>query len=266
LSTPEIYAVMDDLKDFGVPVLILSGGEPLMHPDILPIAARAKAMGFYVGLSSNGTLIDRGNIDRIGELDLDYVGISLDGMRDVHDRFRRRAGAFDEALNGVRLCLESGIRVGLRFTLTRDNFFDLPELLGLMRTEGVDKFYLSHLNYAGRGNRNRKDDALLKMTREAMELLIETCLEDIAADRASEFVTGNNDADGVFLLHWVRRHLPGKASPAGAHAAQLGRQLIGREHRQHRQPRQRPSGYHVVGLHHRQRARTGVHGDLAGHQ
>lgn len=211
LSTPEIYAVMDDLKAFGVPVLILSGGEPMMHPDIFDIAARGKREGFYVGLSTNGTLIDENNVRRIAELDLDYVGISIDGTREVHDRFRRRAGAFDEALRGVRLCREAGIRVGLRFTLTRDNHGDLPALVDLMREEDVDKFYLSHLNYAGRGNRNRKDDAHLAMTREAMRTLIAAALDDIAVGRDSEFVTGNNDADGVFLLHWVRRHMPDKA-------------------------------------------------------
>jgi MoaA/NifB/PqqE/SkfB family radical SAM enzyme len=63
-----------------VPVLILSGGEPLLRPDIFDIARRAKAMGFYVGLSSNGTLIDKANIDRIAECDFDYVGVSLDGI------------------------------------------------------------------------------------------------------------------------------------------------------------------------------------------
>ncbi len=212
LSTQEIYRVMDDLQDYGVSVLILSGGEPMMHPDLFDIAARAKSRGFYVGLSSNGTLIDKNNIGRIAALDLDYVGISIDGMREVHDRFRRRAGAFDEALRGVRLCRRVGARVGLRFTLTQDNHADLPGMLALMRTEGVDKFYLSHLNYAGRGNRNRKDDVHMKMTREAMELLVETCLDDIRAGRDSEFVTGNNDADGVFLLQWVRRNLPDKAA------------------------------------------------------
>ena len=64
LSTEEVFAVMDDLAAFGVPVLILSGGEPLLRPDIFDIAARAKATGFYVGLSSNGTLIDASNIHR----------------------------------------------------------------------------------------------------------------------------------------------------------------------------------------------------------
>src|SRR3990167_7342379 len=95
LSNAEVNTVMDDLKRFHVPVLILSGGEPLLRPDIFEIAARAKAMGFYVGLSTNGTLIDEPMADRIAEQAFDYVGISLDGLRELHDKFRRKQGAFE---------------------------------------------------------------------------------------------------------------------------------------------------------------------------
>ncbi|MCB1725141.1 MAG: heme d1 biosynthesis radical SAM protein NirJ [Gammaproteobacteria bacterium] len=211
LSTADVFAVMDDLKAYGVPVLILSGGEPLMRPDIFEISHRAKAMGFYVGLSSNGTLITPGNIARIAAVGYDYVGVSLDGMREIHDLFRRRIGAFDESLRGIRLCREAGIKVGLRFTLTSDNGRDLPDLLRLMKHEGIDKFYLSHLNYAGRGNKNRADDAHHQLTRAAMDLLFETCWNQIRHGEPREYVTGNNDADGVYLLHWVRQNLPERA-------------------------------------------------------
>lgn len=216
LSTREVYAVMDDLRAFGVPVLILSGGEPLMRRDIFDISRRARAMGFYVGLSTNGTLITQENIGAIAATGYDYVGISLDGMRETHDRFRRRAGAFDEALRGIRLCREAGIKVGMRFTLTRDNARDLPELLGIMQAEGVDKFYLSHLNYAGRGNKNRADDAHYRLTRSAMDLLFDTCWNLIVGGRPKEFVTGNNDADGAYLLGWVRANLPGREARLAA--------------------------------------------------
>jgi len=208
LSTPEIYAVMDDLDRFGVPVLILSGGEPLMHPDIFRISRRAKRMGFYVALSSNGTLISELNIGKIAEVGYDYVGVSLDGMGETHDRFRRRDGAFDEALRGIRLCRDAGLKVGIRFTLTQDNAPELPELLRLMDEEGIDKFYLSHLNYAGRGYKNRREDAQHRITRRGMELLFEQCWDDVQCGRRREFVTGNNDADGAYLLRWAARRIP----------------------------------------------------------
>jgi heme d1 biosynthesis radical SAM protein NirJ len=210
---------MDDLKAFGVSVLILSGGEPLLRPDIFEISQHAKQMGFYVGLSSNGTLINDGNIADIESVGYDYVGISLDGMRDTHDRFRRKQGAFDESIRGIRLCHQADIKIGLRFTLTRDNAAELPELLQLMRDEDIDKFYLSHLNYAGRGNRNRASDLHHQMARAAMDLMFETCWQDVQAGINREFVTGNNDADGAYLLHWAARHLP-------EHVDALHRQLL----------------------------------------
>jgi len=219
LSTEEVFAVMDDLKAFGVSVLILSGGEPLLRPDIFEISQRARDMGFYVGLSTNGTLIDASNIAAIEGVGYDYVGVSLDGMRATHDRFRRKQGAFDESINGIRLCHEAGIKIGLRFTLTQDNAAELPELLQLMRDEDIDKFYLSHLNYAGRGNRNRASDLHHQMTREAMDLMFETCWQDVKAGIKREFVTGNNDADGVYLLQWAQQNLP-------EHVEALRRQLL----------------------------------------
>lgn len=222
LSTTEVYGVMDDLRGFGVPVLILSGGEPLLREDIYDVAKRAKELGFYVGLSTNGTLIDESNIERIAAIGFDYVGISLDGLRETHDVFRRKQGAFDASLHGVKLCRDAGSKIGVRFTLTQDNAKDLPALLKLVDDEGIDKFYLSHLNYAGRGNKNRGHDAFLETTRNAMDLLFDTCWDNIQNGVEKEIVTGNNDADGVYLLHWVRRHFPEREAGLRAKLAQWG--------------------------------------------
>jgi heme d1 biosynthesis radical SAM protein NirJ len=222
LSTAEIVTVMDDLKAFGVPVLILSGGEPLLRPDIFGISQHAKQLGFYVGLSSNGTLIDEPMAARIAEVGYDYVGISLDGIGAVHDAFRRQAGAFDAALRGMRLCRARGIKVGLRFTMTERNHQSLPEMLELLDNESIDKFYLSHLVYAGRGNRYRADDAHHATTRRAMDLLFERCWDYVRRGVDTEFVTGNNDADGVYFLDWVRRHFPDRAEHIRAHLVAWG--------------------------------------------
>ncbi len=222
LNTEQVYEVMDDLKAFGVPVLILSGGEPLLRPDIFSISERAKRMGFYVGLSSNGTLINTGNIDAIAAVGYDYVGISIDGLRDTHDRFRRLPGAFDASMSALRLCRDEGLKVGLRFTLTQDNAHELPHLLGIMEDERIDKFYLSHLNYAGRGNKNRRDDVVHRTTRRIMDLIFETAMCHVREGRDSEFVTGNNDADGVYLLHWAAARYPHRLDHLRRKLAQWG--------------------------------------------
>ncbi|MCB1867393.1 MAG: heme d1 biosynthesis radical SAM protein NirJ [Gammaproteobacteria bacterium] len=222
LSTTQVFEVMQDLKRFKVPVLILSGGEPLLRPDIFEIAHHAKEMGFYTALSTNGTLIDESNIEKIAAVGFDYLGISIDGIRQTHDNFRRMAGAFDASIHGLRLCRDKNIKVGLRFTMTRDNASELPQLLALMDRENVDKFYFSHLNYAGRGNKNRKDDVFLQTTRWAMDLLFDRALADARAKRGTEFVTGNNDADGVYLLHWVEKKFPDRTDHIHAKLAQWG--------------------------------------------
>lgn len=222
LSTDEIFTVMDDLKGFRVPVLILSGGEPLLRPDIFDIAKHAKAKGFYVGLSSNGTLIDDSNIDQIAECDFNYVGVSLDGIGATHDKFRRMDGAFEASLAGIRRCRDLGLKIGVRFTMTQDNAHDLPGLLKLVEDEGIDRFYFSHLNYAGRGNKNRKDDARHQLTRQAMDLLFDTCWEYKQRGLEKEFTTGNNDADGVYFYYWVLKNFPEKAAHVRAKLAQWG--------------------------------------------
>lgn len=208
LTTADVFDVMDDLKAFAVPVLILSGGEPLLRTDIFDISKRAKSLGFFVALSTNGTLISAKNIEKISAAGYDYVGISLDGVKGTHDRFRRKPGAFDASLHGIRLCRDHGLKVGIRFTLTQDNASDLPQLLDMMHSEDIDKFYLSHLNYAGRGNRNKKDDATFRVARTTLDLLFDTCWRDAVAGKNTEYVTGNNDADAVYLLQWTQKHHP----------------------------------------------------------
>ncbi len=210
LTTAEVFCVMDDLKSFGVPVLILSGGEPLMRHDIFAISARARAMRFFVGLSTNGTLIDDVCADRIQKAGFDYVGISLDGIGATHDRFRRKAGAYDAALRALRLLRDRNVKVGVRFTMTEDNVAELPALLDLVARENFTKFYLSHLVYAGRGNTYRGDDATWEATRSAMDLVIGRAWEWAKAGRDIEIVTGNNDADAVYFLHWMEQRAPDK--------------------------------------------------------
>lgn len=222
LSTDEIFLVMDDLKAARVPGLILSGGEPLLRPDIFDISRRAKEMGFYTALSTNGTLITPEKAAAIAEIKYDYVGISLDGVGATHDRFRGQPGAFDGAIAGMRRCADLGIKTGLRFTMTTDNWEELPEILALAEREGVEKFYLSHLVYAGRGNKNRGTDASWDITRIVMTSLIEAAWIALERGDAREFVTGNNDADGVFLYFWARERFADRAAHLRAKLVQWG--------------------------------------------
>lgn len=217
LTHEQAMGVLEDLAGFGIPALILSGGEPLSRFDFFPLAERARELGFrHLSLSTNGTKVAE-NIDRLADLSFDYVGISLDGIGRMNDWFRGVDGAFDAALAGVRACKAKGVKVGLRFTITEDNADMLPAMIDLCDAEGVDKFYLSHLVYAGRGNKNRGEDTERARTRKAMSLLIDRAWVAVAEDQPLEIVTGNNDADAVWFLRWVERNFP---APRAAHVAQ----------------------------------------------
>lgn len=222
LSTAEVAAVMNDLKAYGVPYVIVSGGEPLMRPDWYELACYAKSIGLNIGLSTNGTLIDDAMAQKIRQAGFSYVGISLDGLQARHDAFRQLQGAFHKSLNALRYCMEAGLSVGARFTLTEDNAGDLEPLMDMLFAEGVRKFYLSHLNYAGRGNRNRKTDAYFQTTRKALDMLFQRAYHSIKTGDPIEFVTGNNDADAGYFLQWVERHMPDQYNAVFARLQQWG--------------------------------------------
>lgn len=206
LTRTQALAVLDDLGDMNIPALILSGGEPMGRPDFFEIARAARDKVRFLALSTNGTQIHGDAADRVAEIGFQYVGISIDGIGKTNDWFRGVDGAFADALRGVRECKARGIKVGLRFTLTRDNAGQLPDLLRLCEDEGVDKFYLSHLVYAGRGDKNRGEDAVHAHTRAALDLLIDRAWVGAAENMPLDIVTGNNDADAVYLLRWAERH------------------------------------------------------------
>ncbi len=203
LSHEQAMATLEDLGQFRVPALILSGGEPLDRRDLFEIAERARQLVRVLALSTNGTKIHGDVADRVAEVGFDYVGISIDGIGETNDWFRGVDGAFADALRGVRACKARGVKVGLRFTLTEGNAHNLPDLLRLCDDEGVDKFYLSHLVYAGRGDKNRGEDAARARTRAALDLLLERAWTAVSGGQPLDIVTGNNDADAGYFLQWA---------------------------------------------------------------
>lgn len=208
LTHEQAMGVLEDLGRFGVPAIILSGGEPLARRDLFTLATRARQLTRMLALSTNGTAVIGEYADRVAEIGFDYVGISIDGIGATNDWFRGQIGAFEKALAGVRSCKRRGVKVGLRFTITDDNAHQLPDLLQLCDDEGVDKFYLSHLVYAGRGNKARGEDADHARTRAAMDLLIERAAAAHEGRSPLEIVTGNNDADAVYFLNWATERFP----------------------------------------------------------
>ncbi|MFH1560184.1 MAG: radical SAM protein [Chloroflexota bacterium] len=159
LSRQEGLALIDQLADFGVPVLLLSGGEPLYRPDILELASYAVGKGLRVVLSTNGSLITPELAREIKTAEVSYAGVSLDGVGEVHDRFRGVKGTFQKSLEGIRHCQEAGVKAGLRFTITRHNYHQIDDIFQLVVDEGIGRLCFYHLVDVGRG-KNRSQIAL----------------------------------------------------------------------------------------------------------
>lgn len=199
LTTDEALALIDQLADFKVPVILFSGGEPLMRQDFFTLAQHAKEKGIRPTLSTNGTLITPEIAQKLKDVGVGYVGISLDGLRSVNDRFRGVEGAFDRAMQGIRNCRAVGRRVGLRFTINKNNFNDVGAILDLMETEEIDRICFYHLVYSGRGNAIVHDDLNHEETRQVMDLIIERVEDFHRRGLKKEVLTVDNHVDGVYL-------------------------------------------------------------------
>jgi len=209
LTTDQARWMLDDLADFGCPVILFSGGEPLARPDLPALIAHATNLGLRAVLSSNGTLIMPDVAAELGELGLRYVGVSLDGMRETHDVFRRLDGAFDQALQGIRCAKAAGIKVGLRLTITRANAGQIDDVFQLLRDEQIPRVCFYHLVTVGRGSDLTSDSPDYAMTRGVVERIIDNTAQHHAAGEPTEVLTVDNHADGPFLyLRMVREGDP----------------------------------------------------------
>lgn len=199
LSTAEAEKLIADLGAFGVPVLIFSGGEPLLRSDFFRLHSRARGAGMRTVVSTNGALITRELAARMRDEGVGYVGVSVDGAGAAHDRFRGRKGAFQLALGGIRNCREAGQKTGLRFTITRHNVGDLGRIFDLVEREGIRRACFYHLVYAGRGSDMKGDDLTHDETRRCIDMISDWAVSMSTRGLATEVLTVDNHADGAYI-------------------------------------------------------------------
>ncbi|MEI6056052.1 MAG: radical SAM protein [Lentisphaerota bacterium] len=205
LSTDEGKALIDDLSAFGVPVLLFSGGEPLMREDIFELIAYAASKGMRTVLSSNGTLVDKTKAETLKKIGISYVGISIDGREETHDKFRCHRGAFKETIQGIRTCVEAGLKVGLRCTMNKDNLKDMPFIFDLMEKECVPRICFYHLISSGRGASISDKELSLNEKRDALNYIIDKSSELYRRGSNNEILTVANHCDGIFLYLRMKR-------------------------------------------------------------
>ena len=211
LTTDEGKALLDDLAQFGVPVILLSGGEPVMRKDLPELAHYAVEQGMRAVISTNGTLITPEKARLFKEIGLSYVGISIDGMEEVNDRFRGVKGAFQSALNGIRNCQEADIKVGLRFTINKLNAAEIPAIFDLIEDMNVPRICFYHLVYAGRGSELVEQDLSHEETRAVVDLIMDRTKDLHDRGKPKEVLTVDNHADGPYLYQRLCKEDPERA-------------------------------------------------------
>ncbi len=199
LTTAEARKFIDDLAEFNVPVLLFSGGEPLMRQDFFTLADYAAQKGLRPTLSTNGTLITRDVARRIKDIGVGYVGISLDGLAKVNDKFRGVVGAFDKAMRGIENCVAVGQRVGLRFTINKHNFNELDKIFDFIEAKEINRVCFYHLVYSGRGNAMIDEDVTCAESRRALDTIIARTRDFEARGLDKEILTVDNHCDGPYM-------------------------------------------------------------------
>ncbi len=211
MGTTAGKAFIRDLADFGVPVILFSGGEPLLRKDLFTLANLARELGIRVALSTNGTLITDEVAREANRIGFAEVGISLDGIGANNDYFRGRKGAFTAALAGIRNCIAQGLRVSLRLTITRFNYQEIPAIFRLVEAEGIDRVCFYHLAYSGRGSSLQEEDISHEQTRLVIDTIRQHTLDLYQRGLKKEILTVGNHADGIYLYLKLRDHDPQRA-------------------------------------------------------
>mgnify|MGYP000073690485 CR=1 FL=1 len=206
MTTAEGKRFLDDLANYGAPVVLFSGGEPLARSDLVELVAHASEAGLRPVLSTNGTLLTAERAADLREAGLQYVGISVDGMPERNDAFRGEEGAFDAAVRGIENFLDADLKTGLRYTITEKNAADMEPVVDLLSEVGVDRFCFYHLDYGGRGGEIADADLSPSARREAVQRLCETTLEYHDEGEEIETLLVGNYCDAAFLVEYAREH------------------------------------------------------------
>ena len=210
LTTEESKNLIDQICEVSRPLLILSGGEPLLRPDVYEIIRYGASKGLKMGLGSNGTLIDATAARRLKDAGIETVSISLDShIPEQHDEFRGVCGSWDKAVGAIKALQENGVLVQVNTTLTHQNYDQIDDIMSLAESIGVENFHLFFLVPTGRGVK------IEDISPAKYENMIKTTFVKVAKHRlnvrpscAPQFMRIAKDM-GMDMSRWIRGCLAG---------------------------------------------------------
>lgn len=211
LTTQEAKAFLSDLAEYKIPVVLFSGGEPLLREDFYELGKFASDLNLRAVVSTNGTLITKEAAKKMVHAGFKYIGVSLDGLESTHNKFRGVKDAFKNSVAGIKNALEAGLNCGVRFTITRYNYEELEDVLNYVAKEGIPRFCMYHLVYAGRGKNIADGDLTNAQRRKVIRLIVDKTQEFHRRGVNLEILTVDNHADGIYLYNYVKKAQPERA-------------------------------------------------------
>lgn len=197
LDLTEGRALLDDLKSFGVPAVLFSGGEPTLHPHFYALCEHAADIGLRVTISTNGARLTAATARRLKRLGVAYVGISLDEVGWAHDDFHGKPGTFEKVVSAFAHCRDAGQKAGLRLTLTRQTVGQLPEILAFIEREKIPRVCFHHLVPSGYGT--KLDLLEPTVARASLALIARTAIRWHELGFDCEVLTVDQPADGPYF-------------------------------------------------------------------
>lgn len=200
LTTNQAKRLLAELAELNCPVILFSGGEPLLRDDLFELLVEAKKLGLRTVISTNGTLIDSAIAGKLAAVGVSYVGISIDGDEQFHDRFRAAEGSYKAAIAGIENSKKAGIKTGLRFTITKSNFEQIPAVFDIAASLNTRRICFYHLIKTGRAKQLDEQILSSQQTRHAIDTIIEKTDDFARKGLVDEVLTVGNHADGPYLL------------------------------------------------------------------
>jgi radical SAM protein with 4Fe4S-binding SPASM domain len=219
LTTAEAKQLLHQLAEVNCPVVLFTGGEPLLRNDLFELLAEAKQLSLRTVISTNGTSIDSAAAKNLAALGVSYIGISIDGDESLHDAFRQSAGCFKAALAGVENCQKAGLKTGLRFTITKQNANKIPVVFDIAASANIRRICFYHLVKAGRAKNLNSSTLTPQQTRHAVDTIIEKTKEFVQKKLVDEVLTVGNHADGPYLLLKLQQNSTSKDAARTTHDA-----------------------------------------------
>jgi len=200
LSTAQAKKLLNDVLEVNAPVVLFSGGEPLLRPDLFELMAEAKRIGLRSVISTNGTLINAETAKKLADANVSYVGISIDGPEEFHDQFRQTSGCFKATMTGFENCKKADLRMGLRFTISNSNKEQVPAIFDICRDNGIRRVCFYHLIRSGRGKDIESQAVSRADTRKVVDMILDRTADFVSKGLLDEVLTVGNHADGPYLL------------------------------------------------------------------